>query len=168
MNDKKYPQNADRQPKRRKAKDNPYTIFTTGIGTEDTHYFVRFKDVHNQTVTEEITREQYEVFDESELAELSELHKYDNHIEHRNLSEAEIEQRLMIRQTSAEDIVIEQLENTDLQMLLLQLTPTQRRRLLLHYSVGLTYREIAEIEGCHIQAVKLSIKQSKDKIMKFL
>ena len=32
--DTRYPENADPRPKRRKDKDNPYTIYTIGADTE--------------------------------------------------------------------------------------------------------------------------------------
>lgn len=33
----------DKRPKRRKDKDNPYELFTVGIGTPEPLYFIRFK-----------------------------------------------------------------------------------------------------------------------------
>ena len=36
--------NIDRRPKRRRDKDNPYTIFTTGINTATPHYYLSFVD----------------------------------------------------------------------------------------------------------------------------
>jgi hypothetical protein len=42
--DEKHPSHADPRPKRRKDKDNPYEIFTTGAGTSLVRYYIRFKD----------------------------------------------------------------------------------------------------------------------------
>ena len=39
-----HPKNIDPRPKRRKDKDNPYEIFTTGLGTAQPHYFLAFVD----------------------------------------------------------------------------------------------------------------------------
>lgn len=41
--DGRHPQNIDPQPKRRKAKDNPYTLFTTGAETDTPRYFLSFQ-----------------------------------------------------------------------------------------------------------------------------
>ena len=39
-----HPKNIDLRPKRRKDKDNPYEIFTTGLGTAQPHYYLAFVD----------------------------------------------------------------------------------------------------------------------------
>lgn len=37
--DGQHPNKHDLRPKRRKDKDNPYEIFTVGIGTDSPHYY---------------------------------------------------------------------------------------------------------------------------------
>jgi len=41
--DGQHPNIFDKRPKRRKDKDNPYELFTVGIGTPEPLYFIRFK-----------------------------------------------------------------------------------------------------------------------------
>ena len=43
--DGNHPTHIDPQHKRRKSKDNPYTIFTTGRNTHDPRYYLSFRDV---------------------------------------------------------------------------------------------------------------------------
>ena len=42
--DGNHPKNIDPRPKRRKDKDNPYELFTTGLGTAQPRYYLAFMD----------------------------------------------------------------------------------------------------------------------------
>ena len=42
--DGNHPKNKDPRPRRRKDKDNPYTIFTVGINTDTPNYYLSFTD----------------------------------------------------------------------------------------------------------------------------
>ena len=84
----KYPENIDPAPKRRKANDNPYEIFTVGIKTDHPHFFVRFTDGAGEHRCLEITEELYQVLNEFELRDLSFLNEVDNHYEQSELTEA--------------------------------------------------------------------------------
>ncbi len=46
--DVKHPENIDPRPKRRKDRDNPYTIFSTGTGSDEPHYYLSFRDGRKQ------------------------------------------------------------------------------------------------------------------------
>ena len=65
-----------------------------------------------------------------------------------------------------EDLLMEQASRRELQQMLRQLTPVQRRRLLC-YADGMTYREIAKLEGTQIKAVQDSIALARKKLQKF-
>lgn len=69
----------DAPPKRRKHKDNPYTIRTSGIHTDHPRYFLEFQDGRGVTQFMELSKELYETFDQFELEDLSELNKTDRH-----------------------------------------------------------------------------------------
>lgn len=56
----------------------------------------------------------------------------------------------------------EQLHNA-----ILELPETQRRRLILYYFQGLTYEQIAEMEGCTHPAIIKSVSSALEKIKKF-
>lgn len=50
----------DAPPKRRKHKDNPYTIRTSGIHTDHPRYFLEFQDGQGVTQFMELSKELYE------------------------------------------------------------------------------------------------------------
>ena len=49
-----------------------------------------------------------------------------------------------------------------------KLPEVQRRRLILYYFQGLTYAQIAEMEGCKYQTVQESIYAALKKLKKYL
>lgn len=65
-----------------------------------------------------------------------------------------------------EAIAIDQINKKELQQMMQMLTPAQRRRLL-WYADGMTYREIARLEGVQLKAVQDSIVQARKKLQKF-
>ena len=48
-----------------------------------------------------------------------------------------------------------------------ELPEIQKRRLILYYFQGLTYEQIAEMEGCTKRAVKFSVDIAVEKLKKF-
>ena len=64
------------RPKRRKFKDNPYTIIEIEISNK---YFVTFKDGNGIFNKVEVSKDIYELFNYYELRDLSQMNEYDNH-----------------------------------------------------------------------------------------
>ena len=62
--------NIERRPKRRKDKDNPYTIFTTGINTATPHYYLSFVDCGWEKRCIEIDKALFDAFDKFELYQI--------------------------------------------------------------------------------------------------
>ena len=60
-------------------------------------------------------------------------------------------------QKSVEDAVFQRAEADKLHQAIAKLPEKQRRRLVLRYFEGLTYQQIAEMEGCTKSAVKFSV-----------
>lgn len=153
----KYPENIDPAPKRRKANDNPYEIFTVGIKTDHPHFFVRFTDGAGEHRCLEITEELYQALNEFELRDLSFLNEVDNHYEQSELTEASLHERAVSNQKSVEETVLQHLQSERLHSAIAQLPELQRRRLVLYYFGNYTYEQIGEMEGCTKRAVKFSI-----------
>ena len=65
------------RPKRRKSKDNPYTLISN-----NNRYFVIFSDVNNKKNIVEVSEQVFYTFDKFELEDKKELNEYDRHIEH--------------------------------------------------------------------------------------
>ena len=80
--------------------------------------------------------------------------EYDRHIEHYFLSEEELNKRKIEKATSVEDIVINKLELERLHKAISKLPRIQRRRVLMHYFMDLTQKEIAIKESVSIRAIQ--------------
>lgn len=159
--------NIDPRPKRRKSKDNPYTIHSVGIGTDHARYFVSFRDGQGVEHHEEISRELFDAFNTFELEDLSFLNEVDNHYEHSELTEESLYGRVLHQQAGLEESAFQKLDYANLHEVLASLPDIQRRRVYLYFFEGYTYEKIASQEGCTKMAVKFSIdialKKMKEK-----
>ena len=89
-------------PKRRKCKDNPYTLNHI---EEKNIYTITFKDVKGHINKVEVSEEVYRVFDKFELQDIKELNEYDRHIEHSEIFENNLESRALNKQIPTDEIV---------------------------------------------------------------
>lgn len=162
-----HPKNIDPRPKRRKDKDNPYEIFTTGLGTVQPHYFLSFMDGAGVEQCIEIDKALFDAFDRFELDDISFMHKVDKHYERLEQTEESLHKRAFHSPVSVEELVTRQIEEDDLHRAIAQLPEKQRRRLVLYYFGELTYEQIAEMEGCTKRAVKFSVDIALSSLKKF-
>jgi len=88
----------------------------------------------------------------------------DRHIEQSELTEAALYQRAFSAPKSAEELALASIENEVLHRVIEGLPKTQRRRLALYYFSGLTYEQIAVLEGCTKMPVKRSVDRAEEKI----
>ena len=158
--DKYDPKNIDPRPKRRRDKDNPYRLFTVGINTDCPHFYVEFIDSHGIKVCTEVGRSVWEMLDRFELEDK----KYMNEVErHHDLNNHDAFFLL-----SEDDDMTDKVSRKIVYELLCRaidnLPDKQRRRIILYYFYGLTYEQIAEVEGCSKVAVKYSIGSALRKI----
>lgn len=152
----------EKRPKRRKDKYNPYTL----TEKEDEH-FLSFRDGQGVLRELQITKELFEVLNRFELEDLSILNEWDRHIEHFEQSEQALNRRAFYKAESVEDAVLRSIEYERLHRAISELPETQRCRLTLYYFQGLTYEQIAEMEGCTKRAVKFSVDIAIGKLKKF-
>lgn len=109
-----HPENSDQRPKRRRDRDNPYSIFSTGGANsegEEMRFYLAFRDGQGVQHHMEITQELFALFDRFELDDLSFLNEVDNHYEHSELTEASLNQRANHPQQSVEEMVLRNLQN---------------------------------------------------------
>ena len=163
-----HPKSIDPRPKRRRDKDNPYTIFTTGINTATPHYYLSFVDCIGVERCVEINKPLFDAFDRFELEDISFMHKVDKHYERTEQTEASLNKRAVKPQESVEEIVSQRMETDRLHQAIAQLPEKQRRRLVLYYFGEFTYEQIAEMEGCTISPVKRSIEKAIENLKNFL
>lgn len=145
------------RPKRRKSKDNPYTLIYNEIKNT---YSVMFKDGENNTHLVEIKKEIFDAMDRFELDDLSEMNEYDNHIEHSELCEFTLERRRLHKSESLEDLIIKKIANEVLYDSINKLNKKDRMRVIMYYFNDMTLQEIAKLENISHQAVSKSIKKS--------
>lgn len=152
-------------PKRRKAKDNPYILNYDEINNT---YVVTFKNSKKEIIKISITDKIYNAFNEFELKDLSQLNKFDRHIEHSELMEETLYKRAANYQKSVEDIVENNILLEELHDIINILPEIQKRRLIKYYFEDKNYKQIAREENCSSSAVGFSIKIAKEKISKNL
>ena len=163
-----HPNHIDPRPKRRKDQANPYHIFTVGIESADPHFYLSFIDSQGVKICMEISRELFSQLNQFELEDLSYLNQIDNHYEHSELTEATLERRMACYQESLEERAIRMDRYDRLHAAIEKLPEGQRRRLRLYYFGGLTYEEIAKIDGCSFQAVAKSIAAGERRLAMML
>ena len=92
----------------------------------------------------------------------------ERHEEQSELREGTLFRRAIDAAVSPEDVVIMNELTERLHKEMDKLSPKQRSRLIYYYFHKKTFVEIAEIEGCSLQAVHRSIESAKKKLKKFL
>ena len=153
------------RPKRRKYKDNPYTL---NYIEEKNIYIVSFKDGKGNMQKIEVSKEVYKAFDDFELQDLAELNEYDRHIEHSEIFENNLEIRAKDKPISLEDSIIRKSTYAELMKAIKQLPITQQKRIKLYYFDELSTKEIADIEKCTQHSVRVSLRRAIEELGKIL
>ena len=151
----------EKKTKRRRDRLNPYIIKQV-----DNSYMVHItKTNHDKVFVDKKVYDEMNIF---ELKGIAQMNEYDRHIEHYFLSEEELNKRKIEKATSVEDIVINKLELEKLHKAISKLPRIQRRRVLMHYFMDLTQKEIAIKESVSIRAIQYSLKIALINLKKFL
>lgn len=150
-------------PNRKKSKDNPYSLI---INNEKP--YLSFIDSMGEQQTVELTTELYEAFSCFELEDISQMNKDSRHINKYVSIEQALENNLEFAEDAAETTALHIIANKVLLEAINQLNNTQRRRFVLHYYYDLTYRAIADVEGCTIMPVIRSVNSATEKIENYL
>ena len=153
------------RPKRRKHKDNPYTLNHI---EEKNIYIITFKDSTGKLNNVEVTKKVFQAFDRFELDDLSELNEYDNHIEHSEIYENNINARAKDKPISIEDEIIKKSTFEELKKALEKLPEVQKRRIKKYYFDDKTEQEIADEENTSQQAVHIILERAKENLKKIL
>lgn len=151
--------------KRRKDKYNPYTLINL---EKKKKYLITFKDELNNENFIEVTKKVYNAFNEFELVDLSQMNKFDRHIEHSELNEITLNKRIFNKEKSIEEIVINNIEMHELYVAISQLPDKQKDRIYKYFFDNLTLREIAQLEKCSIRAIQYSMEVALKNLRNFL
>lgn len=153
----------DHRPKRRKSKDNPYTLYT-----ENKKFYISFVDVNSDFQNIEVSQEVFESFNRFELEDISQMNEYDRHYEHSEMYENALQRRSISDVQSLEEY-FENIQVTEnLHMAISKLSEVQKRRLKKYYFEEKTFDEIALEEGCTYQSIKRSVYRAVAKIKNIL
>ena len=150
-------------PKRRKYKDNPYTLEYI-----NNKCYIKFKDSKDILQVVEVSKDIHNIFDKSELIDISLMNEYSKHIEHLELSDEILYSRSIDKKYNIEQEVEQKILYENLYNAINSLTDTQKKRIKLYYFEYKTMKEIAEIENCTIGSVKDSIDSAIKKLKKLL
>ena len=127
-------------------------------------YFVKFKDSSGVLQEIEISQSAYLVFEKS-LNKEKNLNLQDRRYkEHIALSDAELYERARNKPKTVDDIVFNTLLDKQLAKAIAELPKVMKRRFILYYGYGLTYKQIAKIENRNIPSIFESINSAKIKI----
>lgn len=153
----------EKHPNRKKDTLNPYTLsIENGIN------YITFKDGQGQIHKMEVNSSLFALFDEFELDDISYMNVVSRHYEYSELREQSLNDRAFLLPDSLEDTVFRKLESRKLLNAIPKLPEVQRRRLILYYFHGLTYEQIAKLEGCTIMPIKRSIDRAIEKLRQIL
>jgi len=154
----------EKRPKRRKHKDNPYTLENLGNGK----YVVTFKDGTNKLKVIEISEKIFQTMNSFELDDISELNEFDRHIEHSEIFENNLNERAMDKPISLEDEVIRKTSFEELKKAIDTLPVIQKRRIKKYYFDDKTQQEIADEENVDIRAIQYTLNIALKKLKEIL
>jgi len=144
---------------------NPYTLRkeeACGI----THFYVAFTDGQGVFRETEVSRPVYLEFLRFVKVDRSMRHYDERHREFSELTDEALFRRAICTPKSLEETVFDRLRDDLIKTAVEALPEVQRRRFVLYHEFGLTYEQIAGLEGCTKRAVKFSVDLAKKKICK--
>ncbi len=152
-----------KMPKRNKSKDNPYNLL---FDENEQIYMVEFVDNKGVIHKIKISTEVYKAFDEFELEDVSQIHKYQRHNEHNEIYADKLNTRIINKQPSIDKLVEQKILKEELKGAINELPKIQKNRLIKYYFEDMTFEEIAKEENCTKRAVKFSVDIALEKISK--
>lgn len=153
----------DNRPKRRKSKDNPYTLYT-----ENKKFYISFVDVNNNLQKIEVSQKVFESFNKFELEDISQMNEYDRHLEHSEIYEHTLHKKKVSSDRSLEEYFENVQVKENLHKAINKLPEAQKRRLKKYYFEEKTFDEIALEEGCTYQSIQRSVYRAVEKIKNIL
>ena len=153
----------DKLPKRRKFKDNPYSLLI-----EENKYFIIFKDNKNILHKERVNKDVFDVFDEYERYDNAKLKEYSIHLEHSKQTDISIYKRSNTKPYDIEEHIMKTNLLNNLKNAIDTLPEIQKRRLIKYYFYNMTFDEIAKEEKCTKRAVKFSVDIAVKKLYEYL
>lgn len=155
----------DKRPKRRKSKDNPYTL--ESIEEKDI-YKVSFSNGKGIKYKVDISSEIFDVLNQFELDDLKALNEYDRHIEHLEQNDEALYKKSKQKEKNLEIKILENFIFEELHNKISKLPEVQKRRINMYFFEDMTLQEIASKEKCSKVAIKHSIDDALKNLKKIL
>jgi RNA polymerase sigma-70 factor (ECF subfamily) len=142
---------------------NPYTL-RTEVFEGMTRYFISFTDGQAILRETEVSRPVYLEFLRFVKTERN-LRRWDErHTEQSDLTDESLYDRALHKPKSVEDAAFDSLRSEKLRLVIQDLPEIQRRRFVLYHEFGLTYEQIAKMEGRRKSTVCESVLRAEEKI----
>jgi RNA polymerase sigma-70 factor (ECF subfamily) len=146
---------------------NPYTL-RTDIVEGITRYYISFRDGQAILRETEVSRPVYLEFLRFVRTERN-LRRFDErHTEQSRLTDETLHCRAAHLPKSVEEAVFDSLRDERLRQAIAELPETQRRRFVLYHEFGLTYDQIAKMEGRHRTSICESVLAAEAKIKEII
>lgn len=142
---------------------NPYTLRkeeSEGI----IRYFISFEDGQAISRETEVSHPVYLEFCRFVKQERNLRRSDERHTEQSELTDETLYSRAVSLPKAVDEIAFDNLRSERLRQAIAELPEIQRRRFVLYHEFGLTYEQIAEMEGCKRQPVTRSIERAEEKI----
>jgi len=110
----------------------------------------------------------YETLEELAKQDRRISRQIERHNEYSELTDESLYNRACFKPKPIEDVVIDALLAEQVVAIVKTLPPLQVRRFVLRNILGLTYPQIASLEGCSARAVKGSVDRATEKIRRIL
>jgi RNA polymerase sigma factor (sigma-70 family) len=137
------------------------------LDAEKYRCFVSITQTNSQRVEIEVTKPVYDALDDLQRDHWRQERSESRHTCHiEMMRESELPHYKYSK--DPEQLLIEQIEATEIQQALHSLPLIQQKRFLLRHLIGLTIKQIAQLEGCSERAVKYSLKLARENLREML
>ena len=144
-----------------------YTVREENVD-DNSFYYASFVNGNGIRQEAEISYEVYLVLEDCRKHEKRQKNFNDRHLEHAELSEGQLQERMLHLPPALEASLESQEKAKILQAAIEALPEIRQRRFLLYYGEKLTQKQIATLDGCSQTAVAYSLQQAREKIKESL
>ncbi len=129
---------------------------------------ITYKTANGMRICVEVPTSVKELLEQSDRQIRSQRRQDRRHLDYMDFIDGLADAAMNYPQEDAADLLIRMESYRQLYAAVNRLSTTQRRRLLLHFSDNLSYRQIADLEGVNQSAVGYSIKRALQQLYKYL
>lgn len=129
---------------------------------------ITYKTADGKRICVEVSTPVKDLLEQSDRQIRSQRRQDRRHLDYMDFIDGLTDAAMNYPQEDAADLLIRMESYRQLYAAVNRLSTTQRRRLLLHFSDNLSYRQIADLEGVNQSAVGYSIKRALQQLYKYL